>query len=192
MKKIILQNKDIINEFVKDWDKDNLHITQDINEAYNFSSVEHAEVMRLMAQDATGNRWRVQIIENEDNAGANEDGKQDHNVRHLDPVYRGYLALKQQYEAWTKSVYDYLHKVLDKQPGKRIECPVTSDGSRFRLQTEYSSDLVDEIYIDEVDVIVINTSSCDTLYVTKDKYYNCSFEELFSLCECLEHYINED
>lgn len=60
--KIILENKDIANEYVKDWDKDNLHITQDINEAYNFSSVEHAEVMRLMAQDATGNRWRT-IIE---------------------------------------------------------------------------------------------------------------------------------
>lgn len=60
--KIILENKDIANEYVKDWDKDNLHITQDINEAYNFSSGEHAEVMRLMAQDATGNRWRT-IIE---------------------------------------------------------------------------------------------------------------------------------
>lgn len=61
MKKIILQNKDL-TEYVKDWDKDKLYLTQDINEAYNFSSVEHAEVMRLMAQDATGNRWRT-IIE---------------------------------------------------------------------------------------------------------------------------------
>ncbi len=61
MEKIILQNKDL-NEYVKDWDKDKLHLTQDINEAYNFSSVEHAEVMRFMAQEATGNRWRT-IIE---------------------------------------------------------------------------------------------------------------------------------
>ena len=188
--KIILENKDF-TEYVKGWDKDNLNLTLDIDDAYNFSSVEHAEIMRLIVQEATGNQWRT-IIEDEDNAGANEDGKQDHNVRHLDPVYRGYLALKQQYEAWTKSVYDYLHKVLDKQPGKRIECPVTSDGSRFRLQTEYSSDLIEEIYIDEVDVIVINTSSYDTLYVTKDKHYNCPIAELFSLCECLEHYLNED
>jgi hypothetical protein len=62
--KIILENKDFSEcvEYVKDWDKDNLHLTQDVNEAYNFSSVEHAEVMRLMAQDATGNRWRT-IIE---------------------------------------------------------------------------------------------------------------------------------
>lgn len=61
MEKIILQNKDLA-EYVKDWDKDKLYLTQDINEAYNFSSVEHAEVMRIMAQDATGNRWRT-IIE---------------------------------------------------------------------------------------------------------------------------------
>ena len=62
--RIILENKDFNEcvEYVKDWDKDNLHLTQDVNEAYNFSSVEHAEVMRLMAQDATGNRWRT-IIE---------------------------------------------------------------------------------------------------------------------------------
>ena len=65
MKKIILQNKDF-TEYVKDWDKDNLHLTQDIHDAYNFSSVEHAEIMRDMVQDATGNRWRVKIIENED------------------------------------------------------------------------------------------------------------------------------
>lgn len=62
MKKIILQNKDF-TEYVKGWDKDNLYLTQDINDAYNFSSVEHAEMMRLIAQDATGNRWRVAIIE---------------------------------------------------------------------------------------------------------------------------------
>lgn len=65
MKKIILQNKDF-TEYVKDWDKDNLYLTQDINDAYNFSSVEHAEIMRDMVQDTTGNRWRVKIIENED------------------------------------------------------------------------------------------------------------------------------
>lgn len=62
--KIILENKDF-TEYVKDWDKDKLYLTQDINEAYNFSCVEHAEMMRTMAQDATGNRWRVRIIENE-------------------------------------------------------------------------------------------------------------------------------
>lgn len=65
--KIILENKDFLGskgftEYVKDWDKDNLYLTQDINKAYNFSSVEHAEVMRVMAQDATGNRWRVYEI----------------------------------------------------------------------------------------------------------------------------------
>jgi hypothetical protein len=59
-KKIILSNRDF-TEYVKDWDKDNLHLTKDINEAYNFSSVEHAEIMRSMAQDATGNRWRTII-----------------------------------------------------------------------------------------------------------------------------------
>jgi len=59
--KIILENKDF-TEYVKDWDKDNLHLTQDVNDAYNFSNVEHAEAMRLIAQDATGNRYRT-IIE---------------------------------------------------------------------------------------------------------------------------------
>lgn len=63
--KIILENKDF-TEYVKDWDKDNLHLTQDINDAYNFSCVEHAEMMRIEVQDATGNRWQVRIIENEE------------------------------------------------------------------------------------------------------------------------------
>jgi hypothetical protein len=56
--KIILENKDF-TEYVKDWDKDKLYLTQDIDEAYNFSCVEHAEMMRLIAQDATGNCWNV-------------------------------------------------------------------------------------------------------------------------------------
>jgi hypothetical protein len=62
MEKIILKNKDFA-EYVKGWDENNLHLTQDINEAYNFSSVEHAEVMRIEVQETTGNRWRVEIIE---------------------------------------------------------------------------------------------------------------------------------
>lgn len=60
--KIILENKDF-TEYVKSWDKDNLNLTLDIDDAYNFSSVEHAEVMRIEVQNATGNRWKVEIIE---------------------------------------------------------------------------------------------------------------------------------
>lgn len=59
---IILENRDF-TEYVKGWDENKLHLTEDINEAYNFSSVEHAEMMRIKVQDATGNRWRVQIID---------------------------------------------------------------------------------------------------------------------------------
>lgn len=60
--RIILENKDF-TEYVKSWDKDNLNLTLDIDDAYNFSSVEHAEVMRIEVQNATGNRWKVEIIE---------------------------------------------------------------------------------------------------------------------------------
>lgn len=183
MKYYIVENEEKAR-WVEATDTFGIYMTYNEDDAMRFEDLNEAEEMRETMQNSTGNRWRVYEI--------TEDGKRDPKVRHLDPVYRGYLALKQQDEVWTKSVYDYLHKVLDKQPDKHIECPVDKDGSRFQLLTEYSSDLVEEIYIDEADVIVINTSSDDTRYVTKDKYYDCSIEELLFLCECLEHYINED
>lgn len=67
MKKIILQNKDFgFSEFVKGWDSEYLYLTKKSEEAYNFSSAEEAEKMRLDVQEVTGNRWQVEIIENED------------------------------------------------------------------------------------------------------------------------------
>lgn len=182
MKYYIVVNKDF-PEWVSGI-KPFIETTEFEDKAYHFSDYDKAEETRLQVQENTGNRWRVYEI--------TEDDKQAQPPKDLDTVYRGYLALKQQDEAWTKSVYDYLHKVLDKRPDKRIERPVDKGGSRFQLQTEYSEDLVEEVYIDDEGDIVINTSSDDTRYVTKDKYFDCSIEELFFLCECLEHYINED
>lgn len=183
MKYYIVENKEE-PKWVKATDAIGIYMTKNEDEAMRFEDPNEAEEMRNTMQNSTGNRWCVYEI--------TEDGKRDPKIRHLDPVYRGYLVLKQQDEAWTKSVYDYLHKVLDKRPDKRIERPVDKGGSRFQLQTEYSEDLVEEVYIDDEGDIVINTSSDDTRYVTKDKYFDCSIEELFFLCECLEHYLNED
>jgi hypothetical protein len=61
-KKIILSDRDF-TEYVKGWDEDAIHLTQDINDAYLFDSVDEAEEMRLQVQDLSGNTWGIEIFD---------------------------------------------------------------------------------------------------------------------------------
>lgn len=61
--KIILSNRDF-EQYLKNFVYGLLlQVTEDINEAYNFSSIEEAEILRVEVQHATGNRWRIQEAE---------------------------------------------------------------------------------------------------------------------------------
>lgn len=61
--KFILSNRDIPYEYVKDFSDGHLHLTQDIHEAMRFTDDIEADKIRLMAQEYTGCRWRIQEAE---------------------------------------------------------------------------------------------------------------------------------
>ena len=63
MNKFILVNRDIPYEYVKEWGDGRLHLTQDIHEAHVFTFDIEADKIRLMAQEYTGCRWRIQEAE---------------------------------------------------------------------------------------------------------------------------------
>ena len=61
-KKIILSNR-VFTEYVKGWNEETIFLTQDINEACLFDSVDVAEEMRLQVQDLSGNAWGIEIFD---------------------------------------------------------------------------------------------------------------------------------
>lgn len=61
-KKIILSNRDF-TEYVKGLNEETIYLTQDINDAYLFDSVDKAEKMRLIVQDLSGNAWEIEIFD---------------------------------------------------------------------------------------------------------------------------------
>lgn len=61
-KKIILSNRDF-TEYVKGWNGETIYLTQGINEAYYFDSVDEAEEMRLQVQDLSCNAWEIEIFD---------------------------------------------------------------------------------------------------------------------------------
>jgi hypothetical protein len=61
-KKIILSNRDF-TEYVKGWDEETISLSQDINDAYLFDSVDEAEEIRLEVQDCSGNAWGIEIFD---------------------------------------------------------------------------------------------------------------------------------
>lgn len=61
-KKIILSNRDF-TEYVSGWDDETILLSEDINDAYLFDSVDEAEEMRLQLQDLSGNAWKIEIFD---------------------------------------------------------------------------------------------------------------------------------
>lgn len=61
-KKIILSNRDF-TEYVQGWDDETILLSEDINDAYLFDSVDEAEEMRLQLQDLSGNAWGIEIFD---------------------------------------------------------------------------------------------------------------------------------
>lgn len=179
----IVENRDF-PEWIKATDALGFHLTKNEDEAMHIEDADKAENIRMRVQDSTGNRWRVYEI--------TEGGKQAQHPKDIDLVRSGYFAIKVQDEEWTNEVYNFLHKVLDNQPEKRIEYPVDCEGNRFQLETEVMSNPVVEVYIDEDGDIVVNSEYGNTRWLSKDAHADFSIEEVYFLCESLEHYLNED
>lgn len=155
-------------------------------DALHFSDPEKAEEIRRQVQENTGNRWSVYEV-----TESRKEVRPTNDIG-LTGIHKGYLALKSQDEVWNKSVYDFLHKVLDNRDEKRISYPVNKDGHRFQLDKDVMANLVVEVYVDDENDIIVDTEYGDTRYVTMYEHDDLSIDELYFLCECLEHYLNED